>query len=73
MKAIDKAFWYEFRYSALGGGGSPSGWMNHPVTNVKGPIVLNGLIPGTTYVFQGRALMKGGYSDWSDSVAFICT
>jgi hypothetical protein len=35
------------------------------------PLLITGLIPGTTYVFQARAVTKTGYSDWSESVTRI--
>ena len=35
------------------------------------PLLITGLSPGTTYVFQARALTKTGYSDWSESVTRI--
>jgi hypothetical protein len=31
------------------------------------------LTPATTYLFQARALVKDTFSDWSDSVSFMCT
>jgi hypothetical protein len=40
---------------------------------VKTPIVLSGLTPTMTYGFQVRAMLKGGYTDWSDPVTFMCT
>ena len=36
-------------------------------------IALKGLTPATTYLFQARALVKDTFTDWSDSVSFICT
>jgi hypothetical protein len=36
-------------------------------------IVVKGLIPGTTYVFQVRAVGgAAGYSDWSNAVSRMC-
>ena len=33
---------------------------------------IDNLTPGSSYVFQVRALGKLGYTDWSDSMTFIC-
>jgi hypothetical protein len=41
--------------------------------NVKVPFAVNGLTPGTTYAFQVRVRGPLGYTDWSDSVTFMCT
>jgi len=38
---------------------------------VRPPVLISGLTPGTTYVFQARAVTKTGYSDWSESVTRI--
>ena len=73
VKAVPKAFSYELRYAAAESGGVPGAWTTEPVTVVKAPVIVNGLTPGATYVFQARALAKDGYTDWSDSATFICT
>jgi hypothetical protein len=46
-------------------------WTSKPVPGVKPPFLITGLTPGTTYVFQARALTKTGYTDWSESVTRI--
>jgi len=46
-------------------------WTSKPVPTTKPPFLITGLTPGTTYVFQARALTKAGYSDWSESVTCI--
>ena len=73
VKAVPDAVSYELRFAAIGNGGTPSAWTNVPVAIVKTPTIVNGLTPGTTYTFQARALAKDGYTDWSDSLTFICT
>ena len=73
IKTVPKASSYELRYGAGGSGGTPGTWITQLVTTVKTPATLSGLTPGTTYVFQARALAKDGYTDWSDSVTFMCT
>jgi|SRR6266571_272933 len=72
LKAVAKASSYELRY-AVADGGAATTWTTMPVSAVKTPLALNGLTPATTYVFQARALIKDAYTDWSDSVSFICT
>ena len=39
----------------------------------ESPVVLKGLTPAATYLFQARALVNNAYTDWSDSISFICT
>ena len=46
-------------------------WTSKPVPGIQPPFLITGLTPGTTYVFQARALTKTGYSDWSESVTRI--
>lgn len=72
LKAVPKASSYEFRYT-VANGGPQSTWTTMPLSTVKAPIALKGLTPATTYLFQARALVKDTYTDWSDSVSFICT
>jgi hypothetical protein len=72
LKAVFQASSYEFRYIAANAGvGTP--WTTMPLSNVKAPILLKGLTPATTYLFQARALVKNTYTDWDDAVSFICT
>jgi hypothetical protein len=74
LRAVRGASSYELRSGAAGSGGAPpASWTNQVVTSIKGPVTLSGLTPGTTYVFQARALLKKGYTDWSDSVTLMCT
>ena len=74
VRPIRGAQSYEIRYGAAGpGGATPTMWTNHGVPGVKTPFVVTGLTPAMIYVFQARALLKTGYTDWSDSVTFICT
>jgi hypothetical protein len=72
LKAVAKASSYEFRY-AIANAGAATTWTTMPLSSVKAPIALKGLTPATTYLFQARALVKNTYTDWSDSVSFICT
>jgi hypothetical protein len=72
IQPFRKAASYELRYAPSVNGGTPTTWATEGVARVKVPAVITGLTPGTTYVFQARALGKDGYTDWSDSVTFIC-
>jgi hypothetical protein len=42
-----------------------------PVGTIKIPATITGLTPGTTYVFQARAVTHDGYSNWGDPIARI--
>ena len=64
---------YELRYGPMVNGAPPATWTNIGVAKVKAPVVVTGLTPTTTYAFQARALGKDGYTDWSDTLTFICT
>jgi len=52
----------------IGSGGVPGSWTSKVFTTLKPPVVITGLNPGTTYVFQARAVTNTGHSDWSESV-----
>jgi len=43
-----------------------------PFSNTRS-VLVNGLTPGTTYVFQVRALGRLGYTDWSGTVTRMST
>ncbi len=73
LQAVRKAGSYELHHGPAVNGGAPTTWTTQAVLMVRSPIVLTGLTPGATYFFQARALLKEGYTDWSDPVTFICT
>ena len=62
---------YDVRWAAVGAGGVPGEWTTKPAAAVRPPVLITGLTPGTTYVFQARAVTQTGYSDWSESVTRI--
>jgi hypothetical protein len=62
---------YEVRWAPAVAGGNPGTWSNQPVAYLRPATTISGLTPGTTYQFQVRAVIKAGYSDWSDSVTRI--
>jgi hypothetical protein len=72
IKGIPKALTHDFRYAVLANG-VPGTWTTIMVSNTRIPLALSNLNPGSTYAFQVRALNKDGYTDWSDSVTFMCT
>jgi hypothetical protein len=74
VRSVRGALSYVVRYGPSVNGAAPATWSEQVVTEVKTPVVLNGLTPATTYAFQARAALKGNtYTDWSDSVTFVCT
>jgi hypothetical protein len=73
IRAVRGAISYELRYAQAVSGGAAATWTSQPLPGVRPPVLLTGLTPATTYQFQARALLKSGYTDWSDSVSFICT
>ena len=65
---LPRALSYTLRYAALGADGKTASWTElAPFSNTRS-VPVNGLTPGTTYVFQVRALGRLGYTDWSGSV-----
>jgi len=60
---------FEVRYAAIGAGGAPGPWQSAGLITNSRSMPINGLTPGTMYVFQIRAVGGStGYSDWSDAV-----
>ena len=72
VRAIRGASSYEVRHAPSVNGAAPTAWTSLGVSTVKTPAIVTGLTPATTYVFQARALVKNTFTDWSDSVTFIC-
>jgi hypothetical protein len=63
---------YVVRYATSVNGAVPTSWTEQPVGLVKGAVLLTGLTPAATYLFQARALLKNNtYTDWSDSVTYV--
>jgi hypothetical protein len=72
INPISGAVSYELHYGLVGvGGAAPAIWTTLPLAGTK-TVTLDSLTPGATYAFQVRGLGRLGYSDWSDSVTFIC-
>ena len=68
VKPRPNALSYILRYAPVAGADGKPAWGElTPFTNTRS-VTVNGLTPGTTYLFQVRALGRTGYTDWSDSV-----
>jgi hypothetical protein len=64
---------YDLRHAPVPAGAPPAAWTEELLPHVKSAFPVNGLTPGTIYAFQVRARGPLGYTDWSDSVTFMCT
>ena len=63
---------YEVRWAPVpAGGGAPATWSTQPIVVLRPATVISGLTPATNYVFQVRAVLKSGYTDWSDPLTRI--
>ncbi len=72
IQALLGAVSYELRWAVLGPNNTPGTWTStHLPSSKRTPITS--LTPGTTYIFQVRALGRLGYSDWSNPVIRMCT
>jgi len=71
VKPISKAMSFDVHFAVLGNGGTPGAWTTQTLTSPKKTTISN-LTPGAIYAFQVRALGRLGYTDWSDSMTFIC-
>ena len=64
---------YEVRLAPVGPGNAPGPWQTAGLFTSSRSMTIDGLVPGTTYKFQVRAV--GGstrYSDWSNPVSRMC-
>jgi hypothetical protein len=64
---------YEVRSATIGEGKAPDPWQAAGLFTNSRSMTIEGLTPGTTYMFQVRAI--GGstrYSDWSNPVSRMC-
>jgi hypothetical protein len=70
---IARARCYEVRMAAVVAGSVPGPWQNAGLFTAARSMRVSGLVPGTTYVFQVRAVGgSAGYSDWSNPVSRMC-
>ena len=73
VSPIARAKCYEVRSAAVGAGNVPGAWQTAGLFTNSRSMTIDGLVPGTTYTFQVRAV--GGstrYSDWSNPVSRMC-
>ncbi len=70
---ITRAKCYEVRMATVGAGNVPGSWQTAGLFTNSKSMTIAGLVPGTTYVFQVRAIGGStGYSDWSNPVSRMC-
>jgi hypothetical protein len=73
LTPIARAKCYEVRWATVGANNTPGSWQPAGLFTVARSLKIAGLIPGTTYVFQVRAVGGStGYSDWSNPVSRMC-
>jgi len=73
LVARKEAFSYQLRWAVTREDDTPGDWTIVPVANTRPATLVTDLKPGGTYLFQARAVVEDGYTDWSDSVTYICT
>ena len=71
LMASDDAYSYQARWAPWTEG-EPE-WSEIAIGHTRPATLITGLKSGTTYLFQARYLVKEGYTDWSDSVSYLCT
>jgi hypothetical protein len=70
---IANAKCYEVRSAAMNADGGSGPWQTMGLFTGSRSMKIAGLVPGTTYSFQVRAIGGStGYSDWSNTVCRIC-
>ena len=73
VSPIARAKCYEVRMAAMGPGNLPGSWQAGGLFTAARSMKVSGLVPGTTYVLQVRAVGgSAGYSDWSNPVSHMC-
>ena len=64
---------YNLRYAVVTNG-TPGAWTVILIANIRKPVTIPNLTPGTTYAFQIQGLGSNNtLSDWSDSTNLMCT
>ncbi len=71
ISPIARAKCYEVQMAEMGAVNVPGSWKNAGVYT-SSRITIADLVPGTTYVFQVRAIGSSGYTDWSNPVSRMC-
>jgi hypothetical protein len=63
---------YELRSAVVDAGGTTGPWQPKGMFTNSRSMLVDGLIPGTNYAFQVRAVNAAGLTEWSDPVVHIC-
>jgi hypothetical protein len=71
VSPIARAKCYEAQMATIGAGNVPGSWQGAGVFT-SSRITIADLVPGTTYLFQVRAIGSSGYTDWSNPVSRMC-
>jgi hypothetical protein len=69
---VPRARCYELRSAAVASDGATGAWQPIGFFTNSRSMLVSGLIPGTHYAFQVRAMGTAGFSDWSDPVVHVC-
>ena len=69
---VPRARCYELRSAVVNDGGVAGPWQPSALFTKSRSMLVDGLKPGTNYVFQVRAMNTAGFTDWSDPVTHIC-
>ena len=72
VAGVRRARCYDLRFAAVDAVGAPSPWQPRGFFTNSRSMLVNGLIPGSNYVFQVRAINTAGLTEWSDPVAHMC-
>jgi hypothetical protein len=70
---IANARCFEVHVAPLGANNTPGTFQSAGFFTSSRAMKVTGLTPGTTYVFQVRALGSTGFSDWSDAMTHMCS
>jgi hypothetical protein len=70
--AVIGAHSYEIRWAECNADGTPGEWTVKAFGKTKGYFTIQGLKPGTVYLFQVHALIDAVFTDWSDPVSHMC-
>jgi hypothetical protein len=73
LMAVKGAKSYVLRYGVNPLSGTPGTWTDFVITSVRPATTISGLTPGTVYAFRVQALLKTGYTDWSEPLTMMCT
>jgi hypothetical protein len=72
VAGVRRARCYELRSAVVDAGGTTGPWQPKGLFTNSRSMLVDGLIPGSNYVFQVRAINTAGLTEWSDPVAHMC-